>query len=163
MNKLIKYYLDNTSKIYGYTLKLYKYDREKTDHLIGDMLLKVLEKNIGYNELRASETTILCTIIKNMFLDNIRRKSEKFNKVELFECYNSVNCEIGMDVPIIEKQIDKLKNRHKLVIDLHIKGYSYNEISESLNIPVGTVKADMFKIRGLLKKRLSEVGFEINY
>lgn len=47
--------------------------------------------------------------------------------------------------------IEKLKPRYKILIELrYFKEYSYEEISEELEIPIGTVKAQLFRARELL-------------
>ncbi|MCX7862203.1 MAG: sigma-70 family RNA polymerase sigma factor [Bacteroidales bacterium] len=47
--------------------------------------------------------------------------------------------------------VEKLKPRYRMLIELrYFKEYSYEEISEELEIPVGTVKAQLFRARELL-------------
>jgi len=48
--------------------------------------------------------------------------------------------------------VDKLKPRYKqLVILRYFKEYSYDEISKELDIPLGTVKAQLFRARDFLQ------------
>jgi RNA polymerase sigma-70 factor (ECF subfamily) len=54
--------------------------------------------------------------------------------------------------------VDSLKPRYKRLVELrYFKEYSYEEISQELNIPIGTVKAQLFRARellyGIVKKR----------
>lgn len=166
MNTLIEHYLNDKNKdqvIYGYALKLCSYDKDKTHDLINDILLKILEKNVQFDESRASKTTLLCTIIKNRFLDILSKKRENFNKVELLETDRIAEPTNDLDVNILLKCLDKLKPRQKSIINLHIQGYDYSEIASSLNIPVGTVKSELFRIRVLLKKKMIRLGFDVNY
>lgn len=47
--------------------------------------------------------------------------------------------------------VEKLKPRYRMLIELrYFKEYSYEEISSVLEIPVGTVKAQLFRARELL-------------
>ncbi len=47
--------------------------------------------------------------------------------------------------------VEKLKPRYRILIELrYFKEYSYEEISEELEIPIGTVKAQLFRARELL-------------
>ncbi len=55
----------------------------------------------------------------------------------------------------INDAIDTLPDKYRLVIVYrHKDNKSYEEIAEALNIPIGTVKARIFRARELLKKKL---------
>jgi RNA polymerase sigma-70 factor (ECF subfamily) len=47
--------------------------------------------------------------------------------------------------------VGKLKPRYRRLIELrYFKEYSYEEISQELELPIGTVKAQLFRARELL-------------
>ena len=51
-----------------------------------------------------------------------------------------------------------LSEDYRLAVILHyIEGYGVNEISELLDTPVGTIKARLYRARGILKRELEEV------
>lgn len=59
---------------------------------------------------------------------------------------------------IVQEKIGLLKDDHKAVIVLRdIDGQSYDEISDSLNISVGTVKSRIFRARDELKEHLAGI------
>ncbi len=52
---------------------------------------------------------------------------------------------------IMRNIVSKLKPRYRKLIELrYFKEYSYEEISEELELPIGTVKAQLFRARELL-------------
>ena len=56
---------------------------------------------------------------------------------------------------ILQRAIDKLPEKYKRVIVLrHQKEMSYADIAETLNLPLGTVKAHIFRARSALYKYL---------
>ena len=58
----------------------------------------------------------------------------------------------------IEEAIDSLpENYRDVIVYRHKEDKSYEEIADLLNIPVGTVKARIFRARELLKKKLRHV------
>ncbi len=60
---------------------------------------------------------------------------------------------------LLQTVISKLNPRYRKLIELrYFKDYSYFEIAEELNIPVGTVKARLFRSRNLLLNTLKENG-----
>ena len=57
----------------------------------------------------------------------------------------------------IQNAIDALPDKYRLAIILrHSQDKSYEEISQVLNIPLGTVKVRIFRAREMLKKKLRE-------
>jgi RNA polymerase sigma-70 factor (ECF subfamily) len=47
--------------------------------------------------------------------------------------------------------VDKLKPRYRTLVELrYYKEYSYEEIAEELDLPLGTVKAQLFRAREFL-------------
>jgi RNA polymerase sigma factor (sigma-70 family) len=52
--------------------------------------------------------------------------------------------------------VSKLKPRYRKLVELrYFSEYSYDEIAEELDIPIGTVKAQLFRARELLLNILS--------
>ena len=59
---------------------------------------------------------------------------------------------------MIQTAIDELPERYRYVILLrHKEEKSYEEISEILNLPLGTVKAQIFRAREILNKKLRSI------
>ncbi len=57
--------------------------------------------------------------------------------------------------------VEKLKPHYKTLVELrYFKEYSYEEIATELNLPLGTVKAQLFRAReflfNILKKNVQE-------
>ena len=56
---------------------------------------------------------------------------------------------------IVHEAINTLPHQYRLVITLfHLNGLSYEEISQVMEIPMGTVKTHIFRARELLKSKL---------
>lgn len=61
----------------------------------------------------------------------------------------------------VERMLNTLPAGYREILVLrHKEELSYDEIAESLGIPVGTVKVRLFRARDLLKNKLVAVGFE---
>lgn len=55
------------------------------------------------------------------------------------------------NIKLIQSLVSKLKPRYRKLIELrYFKEYSYEEIAEELELPLGTVKAQLFRARELL-------------
>ena len=54
-------------------------------------------------------------------------------------------------IEVVRKVVTFLKPRYKRLIELrYFEEYSYQEISEEMNLPLGTVKAQLFRAKELL-------------
>ena len=54
-------------------------------------------------------------------------------------------------IKLLREVVNKLKPRYRTLVELrYFKEYSYDEISEELELPIGTVKAQLFRARELL-------------
>jgi RNA polymerase sigma factor (sigma-70 family) len=54
-------------------------------------------------------------------------------------------------IKMMRNFVDKLKPHYRILIELrYFKEYSYEEIAEELNLPMGTVKAKLFRARDFL-------------
>ncbi len=57
------------------------------------------------------------------------------------------------NITFVKEAIDALKEDHKVIIVLRdIKGYSYDEIADILDVSIGTVKSRIARARSQLKK-----------
>lgn len=59
----------------------------------------------------------------------------------------------------LREVVDMLKPRYKTLIELrYYKEYSYEEISKELQLPIGTIKAQLFRAKTLLYNILNKTG-----
>jgi len=55
-------------------------------------------------------------------------------------------------IHLIKSLVSQLKPRHRLLVELrYFKEYTYDEIAYELDLPVGTVKAQLFRVRETLQ------------
>jgi RNA polymerase sigma-70 factor (ECF subfamily) len=57
----------------------------------------------------------------------------------------------GQKAKILRKIVAKLKPRYRTLLELrYFKEYTYEEIAKELNLPLGTVKVQLFRSREML-------------
>ena len=182
IQQLIKEALAGDQKAYEVLLKRYQTgvynmiyqmikNREETEDLVQEAFIKAFKSLESYNEDYAFSTW-LYKIAFNHCIDAIRKKKLKTlpldRPIQLKE--GEVRHEIKDESSspegdfifaerkkLIQESIASLPERYRVAIILrHQKEYSYEEISDMLNIPLGTVKARIFRAREMLKKKLQE-------
>ncbi len=137
-------------------------NRTDAEDIIQETFLRVYRNKHMYKEI-AKFSTWVYTIAGNLAKTELRRRKRH----KIFSVSNFVNEEKDFDIPdrdhspekkvdssiqesIIQKAIEKLPIKFKEVIVLRdIQGFAYEEISQILNIPLGTVKSRVN--RGRLK------------
>ncbi len=122
-------------------------------------------KSIGQYTPAFAFSTWLFKIATNNCIDYLRRKSKSGQKLE-----DSTVDEDGYDTPLPSDTLDpeermihdqkvslmhtvvaKLKPRYRQLVEMrYFEERSYEEIAEEMKLPIGTVKAQLFRARELL-------------
>ena len=104
-------------------------------------------------------------LFRNLIINEIKNN----NKIIYHETNDFADTEINIDTKIIDdidtkyliELIQKLTPAYRLVFNLYvIDDFSHKEISEKLNISIGTSKSNLYKAKGKLKKMLIDYGFK---
>lgn len=148
-----------------------------------DLTIEAFEKafiNIHQYEPHFAFSTWLFCIASNNAIDHLRKKRVDSVPFETSDgndknIGNEYNCNIqtNPDNPeeaFIKKQnarllrnaVSALKPRYRTLLEMrYFREYSYSEICEELNLPLGTVKVQLFRSREMLYDQLKET--EISY
>ena len=145
-------------------------NRIDAEDVIQETFLRVFKKKHLYRNI-AKFSTWIYTIASNLAKTELRRRRRR-NLLSLSQMgYESKDYDVpdssstpekivdgGIKEEIILKEIEALPIRFKEVVILRdIHEFSYEEISEILGIPIGTVKSRVNRGRLRLQKRLEKV------
>jgi len=158
------------------TALCFRYTRSQEDaiEVFHEALLKVYKNISSYDESRSSLFTWIHTIMVRTSIDFLRKKKQKIsvsidNKPDNAESGgvdHSANLKsAGLDPEehFIKKQkiesvrdlVNNLKPKYKEMIELfYFQEMSHEEISKKLDLPIGTIKAQLFRARDLLYNAL---------
>lgn len=130
-------------------------------------------RNIESYTPKFAFSTWLFKIATNNCVDFIRKKQLSPSPLDHpQESLDNATANIQSDLPdpeesLIHSQkinalkeiVNQLKPRYKSLIELrYYKEYSYEEISSELNLPIGTVKAQLYRAKTLLYNILIKTG-----
>jgi RNA polymerase sigma-70 factor, ECF subfamily len=122
-------------------------------------------RNLDLYTPKFAFSTWLFKIATNNCVDFIRKRQGSPSPFDnLFDNLENVTVNIQSDLPDPEETlinvqkiaelknvVNQLKPRYKTLIELrYYKEYSYEEISTELKLPIGTVKAQLFRAKTLL-------------
>ena len=144
-------------------------EKEEVEDLTQEAFIKAFTSLRSFNEDFAFSTW-LYKIATNNCIDYIRRK--KLHKFSIDKPIESKDSEFTFELPdptfepdremidrqrkkLLEDAINALPQKYRTVIRLrHSEEREYQEIAEILKLPLGTVKAHIFRARELLYKYL---------
>jgi RNA polymerase sigma-70 factor (ECF subfamily) len=154
-------YESHVNRIYALCLR-YSQDSDTADELTQEVFIKAWEKLHTF-QFESKFSSWLYSIATNQFLMQKRsekRFTERVNQYGEIQLRNnpllkpSVSHDYSIDV---ETAMAKLPPQARLAFVLHdIEGYKHHEISEIMNIEVGTSKAHLHRARKMLREELSK-------
>lgn len=154
-------YKGNSARVYAVCLRISQ-DRDTADDLTQEVFIKAWEK-LGTFQFQSKFSSWLHSIAVNQFL-MMKRSEKRFNESigELAVIMNRENtpgkAKHGFDSRIdIETALEKLPEQARMAFVLHdIEGYKHREISDLMNIEVGTSKAHLHRARRMLREELTK-------
>ena len=122
-------------------------EKESANDVLQEVFLNIWKKISLYDSTKGRLFTWMLNIARNAAIDKIRSKSYKDSlKNQPFPENVDINTNRGIIAPDVKdvglkKILLTLKEEQRLLIDLsYFQGYTHEEISNALNIPLGTVK-----------------------
>ncbi|RKD23977.1 RNA polymerase subunit sigma [Ammoniphilus oxalaticus] len=119
-------------------------------------------KNIKSYQAKAKFSTWTQRIVMNVCMDHFRRKRDAVSIDEHeFPLEDDANVEEEVQLSHMAKDIQDAINllpsrQRQVVILRYLQDFSYAEISETLELPINTVKSHLFRARQQLKELLSD-------
>ena len=122
-------------------------DREIAEEVTQDVFIKAWNNIDSYSQKKGRFFTWIINIARNAAIDKTRSKNFKNTSknldaqifVDILETYDSLDSRT--DTIGIKNFVNKLKDTCVKVIELlYFKGFTQKEVSESLDMPLGTVK-----------------------
>ncbi len=151
---------DNYSKaLYGIAFRILN-SHEYAEEALQNSYLKVWKNIFQYDEQKATLYTWMAQIVRYSSLDIRRLKSfERHEKTESFEArvHSKKSVSTKTDGLDAQKVLEDLEEKYSIVLDyLYLKGYTQQELSDELNIPLGTIKTRLRKAISLIRNNLQD-------
>ena len=135
-----------SKNLYGVIYNLIN-DREEAEDVLQEVFVKIWKNIESYNESKGRFFTWIINIARNTTIDKLRSKGFNNSKknlssdnfVHLLDDSNRLSNKI--DTIGIQEFVKKLKPKCIQIINLlFFKGYTQQEASDELEIPLGTIK-----------------------
>jgi len=133
--------------------------QELAEDVLQEVFVKIWQNIQSYDETKGRLYTWMLNIARNLSIDRTRSKdfNNRSKTTELSEnVYNVRQVEIRMDDVGLKKTLSNLPEENRRLLELaYFQGYTQEEISKILNIPLGTVKTRIRSTIIQLRKILS--------
>lgn len=163
--------------LYNFGLRL-TYDPNDAEDLVQDTIVKAYRFFSSY-EKGTNAKAWLFRILKNSYINNYRKKSKKPSQVDYDEVssfYETIrdertdtsDLEDTMYRELIDdditKALDDIPEDFRTVVLLcDVEDFTYEEIANMLDVPIGTIRSRLHRGRNLLKAQLMEYAENRGY
>lgn len=149
-------------------LRLYAFnltqDKNDASDLYQEMAFKAFANFKQFRE-NTNLKAWLMTIMKNIFINNYRRKKRQntISDATNGEYYINSSSQVARNdgegnilIEELKKMIQELDESLKIPFLMHYQGFKYQEIADKLELPIGTIKSRIFFARNILKQKINQ-------
>lgn len=170
-------FLPQVDALYTFAYHL-TYNEEDANDLVQETYLKAYRFIDRYIE-NTNAKAWLFKILKNIFINQYRKKSKQPTRVDYeeiinyhdeedtsYSSYQDLREEMFQHMmgDEVTNAINALPVDFRVVILLcDIEGFTYEEISKIIDIPIGTVRSRLHRARNMLKEKLKEYAEKLGY
>jgi RNA polymerase sigma-70 factor, ECF subfamily len=155
----------NRDRVYGFVYRM-TLDRAIAEDLTHEVFVCLMEHPERFDAKRASLSTFLCAIARNLVMNQLRRKFngdvgfDEFENSEIWEDKKTknpltdlLNRELSEQIEIYIAMLPPLQR--EAIILREFQGLSYKEISQITEAELSTVKTRLRRARQILAEQLS--------
>ncbi len=163
--------------LYNFGLRLTS-DPNDTEDLVQDTIVKAYRFFSSY-EKGTNAKAWLFRILKNSYINNYRKKSKKPQEVDYDEVatfYETIRAERTETSDLEDKMfrelidddlsraLDNIPEDFRTVVLLcDVEDFTYEEIANMLDVPIGTIRSRLHRGRNLLKAQLMDYATKRGY
>lgn len=142
-------------------------NKELAEDLVQETCIKAYNSYLEKEEIQNPKAWLFRILI-NTHIDYTRKKQLSTTDIEELEFIDKKtplnNVEANYFFKELSEALKELEPEQRIVVYFSdIKEYSYKEISELLEIPLGTVMSRLYRARQTLRKKLQEKGYSKEY
>jgi len=156
------YLYDKYSKALLGVISVYAESQEEAEDILQTSFVKIWNNIAQYEEGKGRLYTWMLNIARNSAIDQTRSKSHKNNSKNqsidnnVYDLNKKYQYSENYDHIGLSTVLGKLKEDHQTIIKMaYFEGYTHEELSKELNMPLGTVKTKIrqaiISLRELIK------------
>ncbi len=142
-------YKNYAGVLYGVITKVVT-DEHTANDVLQEAFVKIWNNIKMYDAAKGRLYTWMLNLARNTAIDKLRSKGEimkgkiQMGETDVSNSGNTRKTEISTDAIGLRKIVSGLRPEYEVIVDMaYFKGYTLDEISKTLNVPLGTVKTRM--------------------
>jgi RNA polymerase sigma factor (sigma-70 family) len=155
-------YRQYSGALYGIVCKVIT-DEQTAHDVLQEVFVKIWNNIDKFDPAKGRLYTWMLNLARNSAIDKLRSKGEimkgKIHTGEdiVYKQAGNLKTEQQTDAIGLRGIVATLKPEHQSIIELaYFKGYTLDEISKTLDVPLGTVKTRMRKALSLLREKYNK-------
>jgi len=147
--------------LFGIVLRIVRSETLAED-VVQETFVKAWRNRASYDESKGTLFTWLLNIARNTAIDKTRSvEFRQRSKIQTLDpsvySSNGLSFEFNPDCIGLEKIVKKLEEKYRIIVELiFFCGFTQNEVTEHLDIPLGTVKSRLCIALRELRKYFAE-------
>lgn len=136
-------------------------DKELAEDMAQDIWVQLRNKENFYDSKYGKFTTWLQKVIKNSYINYVRKSNPLRDSEGLELLYNvgeTPNYERDFEADTIKNLINCLPIKQRDAVMMIANGYSFEDASKEISQPIGTVKSRVFRGREMVRNKLSKLN-----
>ncbi len=170
-------FLPHISSMYNFAYRI-TFDEDDAKDLVQETYFKAFRFIDSFKE-GTNAKAWLFRILKNSFINEFRKKSKEPAKVDYQDVETYYNSDDVNEVITTDLRVETLQDMigdeisialNALAVDFRIviilcdlEGFTYEEMSKILDIPIGTVRSRLHRARNLLRDKLKQYAKSMGY
>lgn len=155
-------YRQYSGALYGIICRVIS-DEQTAQDVLQEVFVKIWNNIDKFDSSKGRLYTWMLNLARNASIDKLRSRGEimkgKIHTGEdiVYKQEQSLQTEQQTDAIGLRKIVSDLKPEYQTIVELaYFKGYTLDEVSKSLEIPLGTVKTRMRKAISLLREHYNK-------
>jgi RNA polymerase sigma factor (sigma-70 family) len=157
-SKFMSLFAEIESLLFGFAMRLTS-SKENAKDLMQETLMRCYANKHKF-KLGTNFKSWMTTVMYNSFVNHYRKRKSRQKVLQTVSNYNQITQDksIGVktDEDLLHKElksmVSELPNKFQSPFQMRLEGYKYQEISKTLDVPIGTVKSRIHYARKKIKK-----------
>ena len=160
-------YKEASPKLFSLCLRLVNYDNETAEEILQEAFIKIWNKAANYDAEKGSAMAWMGTVVRNQAFDRLRSYKSRPELVQEadYESLEYAAKELqpeqqnlyAQQIEVFKQMLENLpENQRECITHSVVYGRSHAEIAETMQVPLGTVKAWLRRNMSVIQEAMSD-------
>ncbi len=160
----VKEFMEAYSGLVWSVVRKYASDPSDSEDAVQEIFIDLWKSAERFDPQKASEKTFVVMVARRRVIDRMRKRQRQIDTDHLPENFDiagdqHVSIERGTEAVLAARAFEDLRPEQKKVLELAVlQGMSHGDISEAIEMPLGTVKSHIRRGLQSVRERIKAAG-----